>query len=340
MSFLTGPARHAYAQLTVEVGSPNRSPSAASPPHGDVTLAAKGTDALTRESILVVLSEIVADRGFAHTTLTVVLDRAHVSRRTFVRHFASLDDAFCALLDVGLAHTMAIVSDAFEYESTWQEGLLRAIVSVLESLDSERILARVWLVEALAAGRSALARWERNVELLRVHIVDCLPIQVVQAAPRLASAGALNAILATARGHVLADAGEPLAERLEPLLDLLAVPWLGSGSQATRGLSRDLVLSWLARHDAARAERASTPRAVWTFSQATSLCCRRTRAEECLAYIEVHPGTSNGEIAEALSIRHGSQVSRLLRGLLEHGLVRKEPEGLGRRTLWYPLRRP
>ncbi|MGA9877071.1 MAG: TetR family transcriptional regulator [Solirubrobacteraceae bacterium] len=294
-----------------------------------------GSSAPGRERILRALAEIVAERGFADTTLTGVLRRARVSRGTFVQQFESLNDALCALLDIGLAHSKQIVSDAFDREAEWQDGLLCAIALVLEFLDAEPTLARVWLVEALAAGRPALERWEQNVELLRVHIVDYLPAHVVSSAPTLASSGALNAILAVARQHVVAHHSESLTERLEDVVELIAISWPETGSTPSGGLSLELTLAWLSRRAAGNGSRREVLPVVWKAETCTSGPGHGVRASECLAYVEIHPGACNREIADALAIRHGSHVSRLLRGLFEQGLVRKEPGGAGRQTRWY-----
>jgi AcrR family transcriptional regulator len=288
-----------------------------------------------RERILRTLAETVAERGFAEATLTGVLRRARISRGTFVREFESLDDALGALLDVGLAHAKEIVSSAFDSEAAWQDGLLCAIASVFEFLDAEPTLARVWLVEALAAGRPALERWERNVESLRVHIVGRLPAHVVASAPALASIGALNAILALARRHVLAGHGESLAGRLEAVVELIAVSWTETSSTPAGGLSREAALAWLSRRAAGDGSRRGVLPVVWTAQTCASGPSQGARAGECLAYIEVHPGACNSEIADALAIKHASHVSRLLRGLFEQGLVRKQPGGAGRPTRWY-----
>jgi AcrR family transcriptional regulator len=288
-----------------------------------------------RERILRALAEIVAERGYAETTLTGVLRRARVSRTTFLREFASLDDALCALLDLGLVYTRKIVSQAFDSEDSWQDGLLCAIASVLEFLDAEPTLARVWLAEALAAARPALERWERNVESLRVHIVAHLPAHVLASAPALASAGALNAILAVARQQILLDRDKPLTEQLEAVVRLIAISWPEMGSTSASGLGHEQALAWLARRAAGDVSHRQALPVVWQPPTRALRPGQGLRASECLAYVEAHPGACNREIADALAIRHGSHVSRLLRGLLQEGLVHREAAGAGRRTRWY-----
>jgi hypothetical protein len=51
-------------------------------------------------------------------------------------------------------------------DGTWQDGVRSALVSLLAFLDCEPLLARVWLIESLAAGAWALERRERDLAAL------------------------------------------------------------------------------------------------------------------------------------------------------------------------------
>ncbi len=61
---------------------------------------------------------------------------------------------------------------------------------------------------------------------------------------------------------------------------------------------------------------------------------RAHRVRQCLVYIADHPGSSNREVAAGIGVNHQSQISYLLRALVEVDLVNKTSEGIGKRNAW------
>jgi AcrR family transcriptional regulator len=84
-----------------------------------------------------------------------VLPRAAVSPAVFRELFESLDSCFLALLEQVLERSTALVVAAFEGETSWQDGVLAGLEALLVFLDSEPLLARVCLVDALAGPHEA-----------------------------------------------------------------------------------------------------------------------------------------------------------------------------------------
>src|SRR5271155_5183301 len=119
--------------------------------------------------------EVVAERGYAGSSVERVAARAGVSRRTFYASFENREACVLALLDLGLKRTGDLVARAFAREDTWEDGVRSALASLLGFLDSEPLLARVWLVESLAAGSRALERREHNLAALRALVVSSWP---------------------------------------------------------------------------------------------------------------------------------------------------------------------
>jgi AcrR family transcriptional regulator len=128
-----------------------------------------------RQRILRAMAEVAAERGYAGASVGLVVARAGVSRRTFYGCFQSREACFLALLDSGLDRAVDLVSRAFGGEESWQDGVRAALASLLVFLDSERLFARVWLVESLAAGAWALERREHNLATLRELVLSRWP---------------------------------------------------------------------------------------------------------------------------------------------------------------------
>ena len=129
---------------------------------------------LHRAAILEAMVELVAERGYAETSLGVLLERAQVSRRTFYELFPSMEECFTAILDEGMTLMAGVTVHAFTKERHWLDGLLKAEAAVLSCLDSEPQMARALLVEALGVGSWALEHRERNIRQLRELVLEQL----------------------------------------------------------------------------------------------------------------------------------------------------------------------
>ncbi len=179
-----------------------------------------------RARILRAMVEVVAERGFAGATVGLVSARARVSRRTFEGLFSSREECLAAVFDLGLDRTVELAREAFARATSWQEGVRTALAALLVLLDAEPLLARVWLVESLAAGPWALEHRERNLQTLRDLIVSSWPVAENWSPPPLAAEGVLASVLGITHRHIAAGKHEPLIELLGPLMGLIASPYL------------------------------------------------------------------------------------------------------------------
>jgi hypothetical protein len=227
---------------------------------------------------------------------------------------------------LGWTEPANLVARAFAREDTWQDGIRSALASLLGFLDSEPLLARVWLVESPAAGSRALERCKRNLALLRAHVVSSWPVK--WSLPPLAAEGAMASALGVIHGHIATGSPRPLIELLGPLMGFLAAQYLPSRAVAAeieRGeeLARKIqaATAHTTREHVAIPPVLSNPNAH--------------RARRCILFLADHPQVSNREIASGIGVEHDSQVSKLLSCLLNEGLVAKHSAGAGRRNAWW-----
>jgi AcrR family transcriptional regulator len=176
--------------------------------------------------------EVAAERGYAGASVGLVVAQAGVSRRTFYGCFDSREACVLALLDLGLERMGDLVGRAFAREDTWQDGVRSALASVLGFLDSEPLLARMWLVESLAAGPRVLERRERNLAALREQVLSSWPAGDRWALPPLAAEGAMASVLGIIHSHIVTGWPTPLIELLGPLMGLVAAQYLPSRAVA------------------------------------------------------------------------------------------------------------
>src|SRR5687767_6279952 len=64
-----------------------------------------------RGRLLVAMSDVVGEKGYAAATVADVLAKAGVSRRTFYEHFADKEACFLAAYDHGVAAMLAAVTE-------------------------------------------------------------------------------------------------------------------------------------------------------------------------------------------------------------------------------------
>jgi len=129
-----------------------------------------------RRRILDATVETVAARGYDRTTISRILQSAHVEEAVFSKHFHDKHACFMQALDdlIGGAELAAL--EQFRKTAPWPERVRLGLQSLLRGLARNPHGARVALVEVLSAGpdarerqRSALALFTSLVEEGRSH---------------------------------------------------------------------------------------------------------------------------------------------------------------------------
>jgi hypothetical protein len=211
-----------------------------------------------------------------------------------------------------------------------------ALAGLLVYFDSEPILARVWLIEALAAGSWALEHRERHVSALRALVIEqWVPLERV-ASPSPDSppvVGVMAAVIGSIHAHLITRKPEPLIVLLGPLMGLVCAPYLNAHATA-REVARGEELTRALLSE-------PYPPAQWPGLSGESVDVpdalrdpRSHRARLCLLYLAEHPGASNRQVGGGVGISSHAQISTLLTRLCGMGLLVKVPGGPGRANSW------
>jgi AcrR family transcriptional regulator len=296
-----------------------------------------------RARILQTMVEVVAERGYAGVSVELVAERARVGRDTFHGLFPDLASCFDVVLDIGLSRALEMIGAAFECERSWLTGTRTALASLLGFLDSEPLLARVWLVESLTAGPTALERRERNLTRLRERVLALWPEPEAKGPPPLAVEGLVGSVLGVMHTHLVMQEAGPLIELLGPLMGMIVRPYLGV-ERAEREIERARRLVREIQAAApppafggpAGAGVSTTGAGVGTDVGVPAMLSnpRAHRLRECFLFVVAHSQSCNREIAVGVGIAHDSQVSKLLSDLLAEGLLVKRSDGVGKRNVW------
>lgn len=111
-----------------------------------------------RGRLLDAVTQSVAEKGYAATTVADIVNLAGVSRTTFYQHFKGKPDCFLDAYQSGFDEAIArLYAEAVTHDG-WIERLRAGNASLLATLAKAPDFARAFFVEVLAAGPEALTR--------------------------------------------------------------------------------------------------------------------------------------------------------------------------------------
>jgi AcrR family transcriptional regulator len=118
-----------------------------------------------RARLLAAMASVVAEKGYAATTVADVVREAGVSRSTFYELFSSKEGCFLDAYDEGVEDLLQAVRNAVhDADGDWRSQLRAGIRAYLDRLARPDHFARVYIDEIHAAGAAAL---EARADALR-----------------------------------------------------------------------------------------------------------------------------------------------------------------------------
>jgi AcrR family transcriptional regulator len=187
-----------------------------------------------RERIITALVDTVAERGYNATTVAHITKAAAVSRRTFYEHFADKETCFLAAYGMIADHireSMQVAAEAFD---EWPQKVRAALATMLRFLAGEPELARVCMIEPIAAGGEIAARHRASmhgfVEILKAGRPQHSGERPL---PEATEATLVGGIVSLIVREINAGRTERLEALLPDLVELTLAPYLG-GEEAAR----------------------------------------------------------------------------------------------------------
>lgn len=135
-------------------------------PHG---LSRETVEQSQRNRILLAVTEAVAEKGWAKTSVADIVRRASVSRSTFYELFDDRLDCFLTANEAAYEILIAVMRErlnqaAEQHELSFAERISVLTRSYLETLTANHGLTRVFLVEVYAAGPQAIDQRRRALD--------------------------------------------------------------------------------------------------------------------------------------------------------------------------------
>lgn len=278
---------------------------------------------IQRTRMLSATVDVVDEVGFAGLTVAQVITRAKVSRKTFYDLFDDREDCFVAAFDQAVDQASALAVRAYgEQGPEWRQATRAGLIALLEFFDEHPALARLCVVEALAAGPAVLEhraavieRLKRVVEQGRAGSNGRRATRRSQAAD-LTAEGVVGAAFTVVHSRLLERDRHSLLSLVGPLMSIIVLPYLGPAA-AEEEMSRP-------------GPRPRRRRASAKADPLGGLHMRLTyRTMRVLSFVNEHPGASNREVAEGAGIADQGQMSKLLARLERLELL--ENTGAGQR---------
>jgi AcrR family transcriptional regulator len=129
-----------------------------------------------RSRILDAVAELSAEHGYEAMTITDIVGRAGVARKTLYENYDGKEEVFLAALDAAIAAVFARVEETCSAGGEeWHERLRAALVELLDYLSDHSAEAHVLIIEAPAATRASAARYQAAVDRFTGLLRDATP---------------------------------------------------------------------------------------------------------------------------------------------------------------------
>jgi AcrR family transcriptional regulator len=184
-----------------------------------------------RQRLISGLTQGLYEVGYQKTTVSLIGQRAAVSKSDFYKHFESKDDCFIAAYDAAIERIRGQLAAACEEAEgeEWSQRVRGAIETLLKLFAAEPALASIALVEGLRAGRGVYDRYqvaiESFVELMRRSEPPRVEGGQVPEATDEAIVGGIGAMLGR---RVLAGETEQLTDLFPEILEFVLAAYLGA----------------------------------------------------------------------------------------------------------------
>jgi AcrR family transcriptional regulator len=274
-----------------------------------------------RDKLVEAMVWVSATHGYSAATVERVRLQAGKSRRTFYQHFDNREACFVAALEHGFELLRTALAACCTEQDTSAERLRAAAWEAIRLIDDEPALARMCVVEALAAGPAALHARRQALDRLAA---------MIQHLSGAEHPGIARALLSASLDRLHDELTSPGA-RIDPeqLYQEVAYPCL----VLVCGAEAAARLTLAPPPPRSPAPRESLIEVAPPAPRDAELERVTPRLLRTLAFLAAHPGAGNTELQQELGITHASQMSRYLHRLHEQELVMFS-ERRGRRRSW------
>ncbi len=184
-----------------------------------------------RERLIAGLIETLYEVGYQKTTVSLIGQRAAVSKSDFYKHFESKDDCFIAAYDTAIDRVREQVAAACEAKEgqEWARRVQAGIDTLLKVFAAEPALASIALVEGLRAGRGVYDRYQAAVESFVGCLREGAPLTPAGTeVPEATDEAVVGGIASLMGRRVLGGEAERLPELFPEILEFVLTAYVGA----------------------------------------------------------------------------------------------------------------
>jgi AcrR family transcriptional regulator len=170
------------------------------------------------------------ETGYGAMTVESIIGRAGVSRRTFYEHFKNKHEAFLAAYDEAAAQLAEIVIAAVVAAESFARRAQAGLSAVLNFLADEPALARLCVVEVLAAGPEAVRRRGDSVRGFAALVDQYARDLLDEPSPLLTAETVVGGMYEVIYSRVLRGDTATLPALLPDLIYSALLPYLGQAA--------------------------------------------------------------------------------------------------------------
>jgi len=264
-------------------------------------------DEAARARILDALVALVGERGYAHTSVSRIVENANVSPATFHELFSDRHECFMVAFDAEIERIRAHLRDSAQVGDTWRARARRALIALLELFEEEPNVARLLLVDSLDAGERVLAR-RAGVLAELVTAVEAGQVEGDGKGVGLGAHEVVHAGVSVLEARLRETGESSLVDLVNPLMAMIVLPHHGLPTCVLE-LTAPLPASPRRKLPAAMP---AAPNSGLRLSQ---------RSLGLLQAVADMPSASNRALAERVGVTDEGQISRMLGRLERHRLV-------------------
>jgi AcrR family transcriptional regulator len=146
------------------------------PEHRDRTSTGAAEEALgaaeERRALFEALLDLCLQRGYERIEIADLLERAELPESAFRRHFADLEDCFCAKLEDERELFFAAINRALRDQVLWVDRLRAAAYALLRFLQADERRRHFLTTELNAAGERAKRIWTETIAAPLLDLLD------------------------------------------------------------------------------------------------------------------------------------------------------------------------
>lgn len=201
-------------------------------PIAEETLPREVRVAHRRQAILEAAIEVFAKRGYLATTVEGnLVPAAGVSIGTFYQHFSDKEECFLAAFEMIVTEGREAIEAQIPEGAPWPEQVRAGLGALLEEVAERPLRARVALVEAPAAGPTALARYQAALDEVSPALGRGRDLAADAAAlPPTLEISTLGGLLWILQQRLMEGGFKASGRLRDELVEIVAGPYLGDAA--------------------------------------------------------------------------------------------------------------